>query len=159
MKKQKAFTLIEILIVITIIAVLTVALARSFSGAQERARDTARKSIVKTVQVGVTTFNTDYFQNPDASFCLEPADGIDIDSEISVSVDAFIADYLDGQNTSITETGTPDDDGCYLKYTSDSGTQYIGVAVETPAQANSSAIDKIIAPANDDEANFYVEEL
>jgi prepilin-type N-terminal cleavage/methylation domain-containing protein len=57
--KQKGFTLVELLIVISILAVLTTIGIISFSGAQRQARDAQRKNDLRVVQVALG----EYFQD------------------------------------------------------------------------------------------------
>lgn len=47
---KHGFTLIELLVVIAIIGILTTMVTASFTAAQRRARDTARKSDLKAIQ-------------------------------------------------------------------------------------------------------------
>jgi prepilin-type N-terminal cleavage/methylation domain-containing protein len=61
---KKAFTLIELLIVITIIGILAVALLPSILGAPARARDAARKADLNSVIAAIETYNADYAGYP-----------------------------------------------------------------------------------------------
>ena len=58
MRTKKAFTLVELLIVIAIIGILTAILTFSFMEAQKRTRDTKRKSDLKTIQVAFEAYKT-----------------------------------------------------------------------------------------------------
>ncbi|OGY23644.1 MAG: hypothetical protein A2Y57_04005 [Candidatus Woykebacteria bacterium RBG_13_40_7b] len=58
-KSQKGFTLTELLVVMTIFAILAALLMVTFQGATRKARDTKRKSDLKQVQAALEK----YFQN------------------------------------------------------------------------------------------------
>jgi general secretion pathway protein G len=58
-KMNKAFTLIEMMIVVIIIGILMGALLPKLKGAQERARDTARKANLSTVSTALQMYYND----------------------------------------------------------------------------------------------------
>ncbi|MDR2416109.1 MAG: prepilin-type N-terminal cleavage/methylation domain-containing protein [Candidatus Peribacteria bacterium] len=60
----KAFTLVEMLIVIVIIGILIAALLPRLSGAQSMARDTARKTALSQIGAGVIAYQAQYGQWP-----------------------------------------------------------------------------------------------
>ena len=64
MKRKKAFTLVELLVVIGIIGILTAILTFSFLQAQKRSRDTKRKSDLKTLQVAFEAYKTQQGKYP-----------------------------------------------------------------------------------------------
>ena len=59
-KQQKGFTIVELLIVIVVIGILAALVIVTFSGIQQRARDTERKTDVNAIQGHVEAF---YAQN------------------------------------------------------------------------------------------------
>src|SRR3989338_8407272 len=61
---KKGFTLIEILIVVSIIAILITFLVPNFVGIRTRARDTRRKSDLSQIQKALELYKSD--QNPPA---------------------------------------------------------------------------------------------
>ena len=61
---SKGYTLIELLIVITIIGILAVALLPSVLGAPARARDAARKADINNIIAALETYNSDHQQYP-----------------------------------------------------------------------------------------------
>jgi prepilin-type N-terminal cleavage/methylation domain-containing protein len=63
-KATKAFTLIEILIVIAIIGILTVALLPRIQGAQASARNTARKADLNQIATALAAYNGDFGKYP-----------------------------------------------------------------------------------------------
>jgi len=56
---SKAFTLIELLIVIVIIGILAVALIPRLTGLQARARDTVRIADITTLRTAITAYTVD----------------------------------------------------------------------------------------------------
>ena len=62
MKKNtlKAFTLVEMLIVIVIIGILIAALLPRMQSAQGRARDVSRKTALSQIQSAIVTYQTDH---------------------------------------------------------------------------------------------------
>ena len=73
-KLKKAFTLIEMLIVVIIIGVLMSALIPRLKGAQERARDTARKANLAQISTALEMYFNDNGVYPDGSCASELAD-------------------------------------------------------------------------------------
>lgn len=57
--REKGFTLIELMVVIVIIAILAAVALPNFMGATERARESAVRSAVKTIQTSIEMFATD----------------------------------------------------------------------------------------------------
>lgn len=64
MSKQKGFSLIELLVVISIISVLTTVGIISFTGAQRSARDVQRKNDLRVVQYALA----EYYQDNRSSY-------------------------------------------------------------------------------------------
>lgn len=62
---QKGFTLVEILVVISIISVLATVMLGSFRSSQARGRDTQRKSDLKQVSSALELYYSDYNKYPD----------------------------------------------------------------------------------------------
>ena len=88
----KAFTLVEMLIVIVIIGILIAALLPRMSAAQGRARDVARKTALSQIQSAIVTYQGDKWKWPqcDSSDNCDAKDGLDI-SEIK---DELLAGWL-----------------------------------------------------------------
>ncbi len=72
---RKGFTLIEILIVIAIIGLLTVALLPRIQGAQASARNTARKADLNQIATALAAYNGDFGQYPEKLDALAGSNG------------------------------------------------------------------------------------
>ncbi|MCS7201187.1 MAG: type II secretion system GspH family protein [Dictyoglomus sp.] len=57
--REKGFTLIELMVVIVIIAILAAVALPNFMGATEKARESAVRSAVKTIQTSLEMYATD----------------------------------------------------------------------------------------------------
>lgn len=67
LKIKRGFTLIEMLVVVSLIGVLTTLVAANLNSARERARDTQRKSDLRNLETSLRLFYQDYQKFPDAS--------------------------------------------------------------------------------------------
>ncbi len=63
-KKQKAFTLIEVLVVISIIGILSAIIYASFNGAKQRSRDQKRVSDISSIQLALEQYFNIYRTYP-----------------------------------------------------------------------------------------------
>ncbi|MBI2195693.1 MAG: type II secretion system protein [Candidatus Levybacteria bacterium] len=63
-KREKGFTLVELLIVIAIIGVLTTLLMANFIGVRQRARDAQRKSDLRQIQSALELYRSDQGSYP-----------------------------------------------------------------------------------------------
>jgi len=63
-KKQKGFTIVELLIVIVVIGILATLVIVTFTGIQRRARDTQRQTDINAIQSHVEAFYADHGYYP-----------------------------------------------------------------------------------------------
>ncbi len=96
MKTHKSFTLIELLIVITIIGILAVALVPRIAQGPARARDVQRKADLQQLATAMELYYADYGEYPNDGFtgttqydCIGDGDWIDdaLDSYIDLPTD------------------------------------------------------------------------
>jgi type II secretion system protein G len=66
--RKFAFTLVEILIVIIILGILTVALITKLTSIQARARDTARFTDLRAISTAIETYKVDNGSYPTANY-------------------------------------------------------------------------------------------
>lgn len=90
MRARKAFTLIELLIVVAIIGILATTLVPSLTDGPARARDTERLKRATNIMERLEAFNIDYGHYPNVSGCI-------VVSDSSNEIQVFIRDYLDGE--------------------------------------------------------------
>ena len=87
---KKAFTLIEMLIVIVIIGILAAALIPRLNGMQARARDAARKADLNQLGTAITAYFTDFGQYPGTA----DHDLSDFDAQLSPYLSSIPTDPL-----------------------------------------------------------------
>jgi len=108
MNKQNAFrrgfTLIELMIVIVILGILMGTILPRLTGAQARARDTARKADLTNISQALEVYygDTGMYPNTPTNNCLNPSTDLDTsdangDGPGSASTSAALASYLKGK--------------------------------------------------------------
>jgi prepilin-type N-terminal cleavage/methylation domain-containing protein len=72
-KNKKGFTIVELLIVIVVIGILATLVIVTFTGIQQKARNTQRQTDIKAVQGYVESFYAEFGFYPNAADLNEPA--------------------------------------------------------------------------------------
>lgn len=164
---KKAFTLIELLIVVSIIGILAVVLVPNISDAPSRARDAGRISEVNDLISAVESFYIDNSRYPAGFMCIGPIDlsiptswtedAPDVSGGDSADEALFISDYLGGEAPSspsvLPETTYCDDgtDSYYIYFSSGGNSYFVGVILENEGQA----IESLPLDTEGEEAYFY----
>ena len=98
MKNNKAFTLIEMLVVISLIGILTALALVSFTSSQKQARDVTRKSDLKQYQTAIENYaskNEGLYPIYAASHTINSSTGLCADLEIGTCpIDPKDPDYV-----------------------------------------------------------------
>ena len=137
MKKNtiKAFTLVEMLIVIVIIGILIASLMPRMSAAQGRARDVARKNDLQQLQTAIIAYQWDHGALPDNDGNLHPCS--DLDTEVKES--AWMSAAPTDPQTSNVALGQTPGQYAYKTYTRNwvsNGWFILAAKVEVPGSAN-----------------------
>ena len=91
-KRQRGFTIVELLIVIVIIGILATLVIVTFTGTQQRARDTQRKKDLLQIQTGIELYRSDVGAYPAAL----PNCGSSLSNGATVYMQKFPCDPLPG---------------------------------------------------------------
>jgi prepilin-type N-terminal cleavage/methylation domain-containing protein len=130
--KRKAFTLIELLIVIAIIGVLAAALYPTIRGAVASGRDAAREGDINNIITGLEVYNTTYGTYPDGTGCISTI-FVEPGTTNSVEKDIFKGEGApkDPSPTRTLPGGINDPGGCvgagdyYYNYVNANGIEYL----------------------------------
>ena len=79
-QKRKAFTIVELLVVVAIIALLVGIMVPAVRGALDRAKDLAVKTQLASISTGLELFKSDYDEYPDSSDLVRPGAQVLCDS-------------------------------------------------------------------------------
>lgn len=115
---KRAFTLIEIMIVIGIIAILTTAMVTALNPVKQfqKARDAQRRSHLAVITAALEQYYADYNQYPmvgtNGIYCLTQAI-VNQDSNCNGTADAGVDKYLKVMPTDPKSTNTPPYSYCY----------------------------------------------
>jgi len=112
-RKQSGFTIVELLIVIIVIGILAALVLVTFSGVQQKARNTERQTDIKAVASHLETYNAQFGYYPthtnvdDAAFISAQLKGLDPGSTCdpkSATVASPPCDFVHGG--ALTQTGS-----------------------------------------------------
>lgn len=141
MKRKQGFTLIEVLVAVTIVAVLTAAGVISYSSVNKRSRDAKRKSDIEQLRSALEMYRTDYSYYPKVNTVNF--------NNVSNLDPLLVSDYLPGIPTDPQVSGT-----VFYRYkaTDPSGGQYYGYCLcaklETLSANDSNCADTLPAACN-----------
>lgn len=121
LKRLRAFTLIELLIVITIIGILAVALVPRIAGAPAKARDAARKADLQQIATGLEFYNDDHGNYPDTSACIDPSAASGVGYDLAAVMTTVPVDPSENSSTIVNSTTCS---GQYYYLSIDSGSGY-----------------------------------
>ncbi len=152
--KKKAFTLIELLIVIAIIGVLAAALYPTIRDALSRGRDAAREGNINNIITALETYNSDYGVYPTYSGCVDgSATGVfrDPDDTGNVFKDYFkgATPPLDPSPNRTVPTALTDPGGCigagnyYYEYIGANGLEYLIATIMETEKKNNTSTDPV----------------
>lgn len=136
LKKLKAFTLVEMLIVIVIIGVLAAAILPNLIWARNRANDVARVSALNKVNAGIQAYIADTWRIPDGCGWLNAISG---DLQTAGMIDLPMDPNLDTTFAGINNTTTPAGEYWYCAIRangSNNGAYVLMAKVERSSNAN-----------------------
>lgn len=117
-RAQKGFTLVELLIVITIIGLLVVALLPNLTGGRNRARDAARQSHLQQISTALEFYADDFGgQYPDTAGCIQEDLTDELDAYLTTIPQDPLTDNNIGSASNCTDGGYdyfPTSDGYLL---------------------------------------------
>ncbi|WKZ24160.1 MAG: type II secretion system protein [Candidatus Dojkabacteria bacterium] len=170
--KPKAFTLVELLVVMAIISFLSVGAFAGLSFGLRQARDTQRKKAVELVQIALQAYYSDYASYPkcvsqgtkignDWEFCSGAfpimgtsgtiTEGFLIDGEGRVG----IKDYLEGEWPRGNSNVNPGENERYMKYyVNESGNTKLRYAVCVTLE-NTTAASNLVRKGDGNERDCY----
>ena len=96
-RKESGFTIVELLVVIVVIAILASISVVSYNGIQQRARDSARDSAVRSLKLALEVYKSDFNQYPIAG--ANPNSGYLITGLTSSLVPTYISKIPDDPDT------------------------------------------------------------
>lgn len=138
MRKLRGFTLIELLVVISIISILSAVIVVSVNGARVKARDTKRKSDLKTIQTALEAYyyknNSNYIKGKFLSFSTSGATAWSSATGLPLLVPTYLpslpSDPINKQNVPVMMNLTPFNNYGYYYYSGDGNSYYLGTNLE-----------------------------
>ncbi len=128
-RNEKGFTLVELLVVISIIGLLSTLAVVALGSARERARDAKRIADVKQIQTALELFYNDNNAYPEEPTAITLGEGTD---PVTLTSDGFIAGGSEVYMQTVPAPPYPDDED--YSYISSDGTTYtITFKLEGPA--------------------------
>lgn len=127
-RKQKGFTIVELLIVIVVIGILATLVIVTFTGIQKKARDSQRQTDINAVNSQIAAFYTNYGFYPTMA---------------DLNTSGFVSAYLKG----LDPDSLHDPKGPTAALQDTSGNDHYGYKAEGTSCSNTTATD-ITDPAN-----------
>lgn len=126
-RKQEGFTIVELLVVIVVIAILASISVVAYNGIQQRARDSARDSAVRSLRLALEVYKSDNSQYPTAG--ASPGSGVTVISLTSALIPNYISkipnDPLPGKSIDYVTNSTGDGYGLLVTYESRAKCKYM----------------------------------
>lgn len=82
-KKQEGFTIVELLIVIVVIGILAALVITTFTGIQQRARDTERETDIKAMHSQAEAYYAEFGYYPTLAVLVAPLAGLDAEALVA----------------------------------------------------------------------------
>lgn len=105
---QKAFTLVEILIVITVISILSIVALLTYVNVQTSTRDEGRRTDISVIQEALEKYYQQNGEYPETNLIVSPATVDSVKTLLSITQDDTLATPISSDGTnSLTNTATP----------------------------------------------------
>jgi type IV pilus assembly protein PilA len=141
---KRAFTMVEILIVIAIIGLLSVSLIPNLSGAPAKARDLSKKKAVTAANAAIESYKLEKGGLPELNAATDANPGTCLNDEAiaAVTIDLVFDGEVPKATTVSNEADCVDGGDIYPKYKRDGNSFTLSIDVESKASATNEELTK-----------------